>query len=128
MPNQETKKLLAIVEDLMFAVKIGDAAKRSGLQAVFVKTEEDALTNASLSPLLVVLDLNLARVHPVELIRTLKTGDAKHIPLIAFVSHVQGELKQQAQDAGCDLVMARSAFSQNVQQILKRHAASAKVQ
>jgi hypothetical protein len=35
---------------------------------------------------------------------------------------VQGELKQAAQEAGCDMVMARSAFSQNLQQILKRHS------
>jgi hypothetical protein len=35
---------------------------------------------------------------------------------------VQGELKQQAQEAGCDMVLARSAFSQNLPVILKRHA------
>jgi hypothetical protein len=35
---------------------------------------------------------------------------------------VQGELKQQAQEAGANIVMARSAFSQNLQQILKRHS------
>ncbi len=124
MPNRGNKKLLAVVEDLLFAVKIGDAAKRSGLEAVFVKTEEDAIANAKLQPLLIILDLNINRVEPVELIRKLKDGDTKQIPLIAFVSHVQGDLKQQAHDAGCDMVMARSAFSQNLQQILKRHASS----
>jgi hypothetical protein len=35
---------------------------------------------------------------------------------------VQVELKQQAQEAGCDMVMARSAFSQNLPQIFKRHS------
>jgi hypothetical protein len=35
---------------------------------------------------------------------------------------VQGDLKQAAQEAGCDMVMAQSAFSQNLQQILKRHS------
>ena len=38
------------------------------------------------------------------------------------MSHVQGELKQQAQEAGCDMVLARSAFSQNLPVILKRHS------
>jgi len=46
----------------------------------------------------------------------------KSIPIIGFVSHVQGELKMKAQDAGANMVMARSAFSQNLQQILRRHA------
>jgi hypothetical protein len=37
---------------------------------------------------------------------------------------VQGELKQRAHEAGADMVMARSAFSTNLPQILKRHAGS----
>jgi hypothetical protein len=35
---------------------------------------------------------------------------------------VQVELKQSAQEAGCDMVLARSAFSQNLTQIFKRHS------
>jgi hypothetical protein len=42
--------------------------------------------------------------------------------VIAFVSHIEGELKRKAHDAGADMVMARSAFSTNLPQILKRHA------
>ena len=41
---------------------------------------------------------------------------------MGYVSHVQGELKQKAHDIGCDMVMARSAFSQNLLSLLKRHA------
>jgi hypothetical protein len=36
---------------------------------------------------------------------------------------VQGELKMKAQEAGCDMVVPRSAFSQNLAQILRRHGA-----
>jgi len=36
---------------------------------------------------------------------------------------VQGELKQKAQEAGCDTVLPRSAFSQSLPQILRRYAA-----
>jgi hypothetical protein len=46
----------------------------------------------------------------------------KGINVVGFVSHVQGELKQKAQEAGCNMVLARSAFSQNMQQIFKRYA------
>jgi CheY-like chemotaxis protein len=73
-------------------------------------------------PLLIILDLNANSVQPLKLIEKLKSGDLKQISLIAFLSHVQGELKQKAQEAGANMVMARSAFSQNLQQILKRHA------
>jgi hypothetical protein len=63
-------------------------------------------------------------VNPLKLIGMLKGNgsDFKNISLIGFLSHVQGELKIQAQEAGANMVMARSAFSQNLQQILKRHA------
>jgi ligand-binding sensor protein len=48
--------------------------------------------------------------------------ETKSISLIGYLSHIQAELKQQAQAAGCDMVMARSAFSQNMPQIFKRHS------
>jgi hypothetical protein len=59
----------------------------------------------------------------VQLIQKLKADPAlQKISLLGYVSHVQGDLKQAAQEAGCDMVLARSAFSQNLPQILKRHA------
>src|SRR5260370_443109 len=45
------------------------------------------------------------------------------ISSVGFVSHVQGDLKMKAQEAGCDVVMPRSAFSQNLPSILRRHGA-----
>ncbi len=126
MPTDAPKKILAILQDLFFTVKIHDAAQRAGLPVEFVKSEKDALDRAAAEqPVLVILDLNFADVDVLHLIRALKSGEAtKKIGLIGYVSHVQGELKHQAQEAGCDTVLARSAFSQNLQQILKRHAGS----
>jgi PleD family two-component response regulator len=124
MQKHGKKKILAVVDDLLFTVKIGDAAKRVGLEAEFLKTEQDVLDKAAAErPLLIILDLNANSVQPLQLIGKLKAnGDLRQISLIAFLSHVQGELKQKAQEAGANMVMARSAFSQNLQQILKRHA------
>lgn len=123
MPNQDRKKVLAVVDDLFFSVKISDAAKRTGLEVDFVKSEKDAVEKAKEKPLLIILDLNINALAPVKLIGKLKGSvETKGISIIGFLSHVQGELKQQAQEAGANMVMARSAFSQNLQQILKRHA------
>lgn len=118
------KKILAVVEDLLFTVKISDAAKRSGLDVEFLKSERDVMEKATQEkPLLIILDLNFSAVQPLKLISKLKgNGDLKQISVIGYLSHVQGELKQQAQEAGANIVMARSAFSQNLQQILKRHS------
>ncbi len=103
----------------MFTVKIQDAAKRAGVDAVFVSSQENAIAQARENPTLVVLDLNYAAVEPVELIRKLKQDETTaKIQLLGFVSHVQTDLIQAARESGCDRVMARSAFSQNLPAIL----------
>ncbi len=121
----EPKKVVAVLDDLMFTVKINEAAKRLGFQVVFVKTEKDVYEQAGLRPALIILDLNCAAVPMLKVAQTLKSDPAyKGISVIAYLSHVQVDLKQEAQNAGLDMVMARSAFSTNLPQILKRHAGS----
>lgn len=122
MPN-EPKRVLAVVNDLFFSVKLSEAAKRSGMALEFVKEPDQVLEKAKTRPQLIVFDLNFESADPLRLIGTLKgSADTKGISLIGYLSHIQGELKQQAQEAGCDMVMARSAFSQNLSQIFKRHS------
>src|SRR6516225_10217723 len=123
MPTTEKKKVLAVLEDLFFTVKINESAKRAGLPVEFVKSEQDVLDRAKANPALIIMDLNYAGIEPLKLIRKLKAEpETKDVALIGYLSHVQGELKQQAQQAGCNMVLARSALSQNLPQILKRHA------
>jgi PleD family two-component response regulator len=120
---QQNKKVLAVVSDLFFSVKITDAAKRAGLAVELVKDPQEVRAKAKSRPTVIIFDLNFEDAKPLDLIAELK-GDAelKGVSLIGYLSHVQGALKQAAQEAGCDMVMARSAFSQNLPQILKRHA------
>jgi PleD family two-component response regulator len=120
--NNEKKKVLAVLEDLFFTVKINESAKRAGLQVEFVKSAHDALEKAKERPALIIIDLNCSAAEPMKLIEKIKSSrDLKGVSLIGYLSHIQGELKQKAQEAGCDMVLARSAFSQNLPQILKRH-------
>ena len=123
MQKHGNKKVLAVVSDLFFSVKINDAAKRAGLAVEFVKDEHEVLVKAKAKPTLIIFDLNFESVNPLDIIAKLKgNAELKNISVIGYLSHVQGELKQKAHDAGCDMVLARSAFSQNLQQILKRHS------
>ncbi len=119
LPN---KKILAVVGDLFFTAKINDAAKRAGLDVEIVRNEKDVLEKARSKPMLIILDLNFSEVQPLKLVAKLKANpELKSISVIGYLSHVQGELKQKAHETGCDMVLARSAFSQNLPQILKRH-------
>jgi CheY-like chemotaxis protein len=112
-----------VVSDLFFSVKLTEAAKRCGLTLEFVKDPAELLEKAKEKPTLIVFDLNFDGVEPLKLIGKLKGhASTKGISLLGYVSHVQAELKQSAQEAGCDMVLARSAFSQNLTQIFKRHS------
>ena len=123
MPTTVKKKVLAVLDDLFFTVKINESAKRAGLPVEFVKSEQDVLEKAKSLPALIILDLNYAGVDPLSLVQRLKSEpETRGISVLGYVSHVQGELKQKAHEAGCNMVLARSAFSQNLPQILKRHA------
>jgi PleD family two-component response regulator len=123
MQKQEPKRVLAVVSDLFFSVKLTEAAKRAGLALEFVKESKDVLEKAEGKPSLIIFDLNFESAQPLTLISKLKgSSSTKGISLIGYLSHIQGELKQQAQEAGCDMVLARSAFSQNMPQIFKRHS------
>ena len=123
MPNHEPKRVVAVVSDLFFSVKLAEAAKRAGLALEFVKEPKEVLDRAVAKPSLIVFDLNFEAVHPLKLIARLKANvETRSISVIGYLSHVQAELKQQAQETGCDMVLARSAFSQNMLQIFRRHA------
>ena len=125
MPKQEPKRILAVVSDLFFSVKISDAAKRAGLAVEFVKDSQELLKKAASKPSLIIFDLNFEDARPLQLISDLKQdAQLKGISLIGYLSHIQAELKQKAQEAGCDMVMARSALSQNMPQIFRRHSGS----
>ena len=111
------------MSDLFFSVKINDAAKKLGTSIAVVKDQALAIERAKDGPPLIVIDLNCAGVDVLGLIRALKGDSATAgIPIVAFVSHVQTELKLEAQESGCDMVVARSVFAQNLPVILKRHA------
>jgi CheY-like chemotaxis protein len=122
---KQNGNIVAAVTDLMFIVKIQDAAKRAQMEVTFAKSREDVLAQARNNPSVIILDLNTTSLDPLELITALKSNsEFSKIPLLGYVSHVQGELIHAAQEKGCDSVIARSALSQNLPAILSRYAAN----
>jgi len=116
-----TPTVLAVVGDLLFTVKISEAAKRAGVTVRCVTKEEVFLERAKENPPLIIFDLNFDAMRPLELIAKIKADPAlKQIPLLGYLSHVQEDLKVAAQQTGCDEVIPRSAFSMHLPEILKR--------
>ena len=121
-------RIFAFVEDLFFLTKIQETGKKMNVKVEFVKTEKDLAdrltSNGDEKPSLIIFDLNNANAKPLTLIPKLKSKLKKGTSIIGFLSHVQGDLKQKAHEVGCDMVLPRSAFSQNLPQLLRRHGAS----
>jgi CheY-like chemotaxis protein len=113
--------ILALVDDLLFLSKIQQTAQHLG---VTVKTAQPAdLLRPGIedAPNALLIDLNHRSGKALEVLRTLKCdAKTKGIPIIGFVSHVQNEVIAAARKAGCDLVLARSAFTSQLPSLLQR--------
>ncbi len=124
-------RIFVFVNDLFFLAKIQETARKLNVKVQFVKSEKeilDAVAESAQAPSLIIMDLNNASVKPVPTITKLKSKLKKKTNIIGFLSHVQGDLKMKAQEAGCDMVLPRSAFSQNLPQLLRRHGSSTELQ
>jgi CheY-like chemotaxis protein len=121
-------RIFAFIEDLFFLAKIQETARKLNVKVEFVKNDKDLLDrmqqNGEEKPSLIIFDLNNANAKPLSLIPKLKSKLKKGTSIIGFLSHVQGDLKQRAHEVGCDMVLPRSAFSQNLPQLLRRHGAA----
>jgi CheY-like chemotaxis protein len=109
-------RIVALMDDLFFQMKLAETAKRLGVE-LQVATNGDALMSLLAGgPNLVIVDLN-ARSQPIQTIERLRLAQ-KDLRVVGFLSHVQTDLAAQARAAGCDEVMPRSSFTQNLAAIL----------
>ncbi len=109
-------RVVALMDDLFFQMKLAETAKQLGVE-VKVATNGDALLGLMESaPKLVIVDLN-SRSQPLQAIEKLRQTRSD-IRVVGFLSHVQRELAEQAHAAGCDEVLPRSSFTQNLAAIL----------
>jgi hypothetical protein len=104
-------RIYCFIEDLFFLAKIQEAARKVGVKVGFVKADKDIVSR-------------LADVPEGSLKSKMKRGTS----VIGFLSHLQGDLKAKAMEAGCDMVMPKSAFSQNLPNLLRRHGLDAELE
>ena len=112
--------VLCAVDDLMFSVKISTTAKAIGAPVLFERNPDNVVARVrEKQPSLVIFDLNSVKLRPLDAIAALKADPAlRQIPTLGYVSHVQTDLIQAAKTAGIDQVLARSAFTEHLAEIL----------
>ena len=132
---------IALIDDLFFQAKVCETAKHTGITIETATTGEQLLKAAEASPeALILVDLN-ARQGALDAVEKLcaqnkeaQAARPRRLPegqrveperrsnprrVIAFLSHVQTDLAERARVAGCEEVMPRSKFTQNLAAILR---------
>jgi CheY-like chemotaxis protein len=118
------RKVLVLVDDLFWKTKI-DHAVRSAQAAtpVFLSDPAELSGTADAETTCAVLVDLAMRKEPFEAIASLKKKPkTKHIPVIGYHEHVRKDLKEKAEKAGCDQVLPRSTFSQNLADLVLKYA------
>jgi CheY-like chemotaxis protein len=119
-------RIYCFIEDLFILAKIQEVSKKLGIKVAFLKPEKDIVTKLTETaeedrPALILFDLNNANAKPLTLIPKIKAKLKRGTSIIGFLAHIQGELKSKSIEAGCDTVMPRSTFSQNLPGLLRRY-------
>ncbi len=118
-----TEAILAAVEDLIFLSRIRQTGQHVGVSVELVDPNklEERVTRSPVRA--VILDLNYRSGVALEALRALKSNPlTNHVLVLGFISHVQTDLIAAARQAGCDQVLARSAFSEQLPQLLEKLA------
>jgi PleD family two-component response regulator len=115
------RRVLAAVDDIFFLSKIRGTAESLSVEFDSARSVESAIEKARANrPDLIIADLHSERCDPFTLARNLKDDvDLRDVPLLGFFSHVQTELRDRALASGFDRVLARSAFTQLLPELLQ---------
>ena len=98
-----------LCDDLMFTSRITGTARALGLEMRTCRTPAALEALAAAQPLVcVLLDVHHAELDVAALVPRLKADRACRV--IAFGSHVAVDVLRAAQTAGCDVVLPRSQF------------------
>lgn len=102
---------LLLCDDLLFASRITGTARDLGLTVRPARSVEslEALARQQ-TPGGVIVDLSLSGLDVADLLRRLREACAAMPRVVAYGSHIDAAGLRAAREAGCDVVLPRSAF------------------
>jgi hypothetical protein len=101
-------RVVAFVPDLLFGSNVQGALRAGGHDAILVSGEAGLRGELSAAEVLVI-DLTDDAESRIELATRVLGGDGP--PTLAFYSHVEADVRAQAEQAGFDLVIPRSRMA-----------------
>jgi len=125
--------IIALMKDLFFVSKIDETAKQLKKKVKFISNIDEInqflgknKNNNNSNEInrdenidLIIVDLNFDEINPLEIIKNLKGKENfKNKKIIAYCSHVQIDLMNNAKNLGAE-VMPRSLFTSELIKVIK---------
>jgi DNA-binding NarL/FixJ family response regulator len=102
---------LLLSDDMIFSSRITGTAQALGLKVNAMKSTKNLMAQAKeRMPTCVMVDLSHPDLRLPELIGELRDACSPMPRLVAYGSHVDAATLRAAREAGCDIVLPRSAF------------------
>jgi CheY-like chemotaxis protein len=115
---EAVKSILALVNNLMFSVKIREAASAMGGIVNLVTTNEEIIEKLEIHPSLIILDLTAVKTGWEDVVTKAKEAG---IPVLAYGPHIEEQLRKSAEAAGCDEVVAKSMLDIDLSNLLAKY-------
>jgi hypothetical protein len=113
--------VLAFVPDLLFGSQVQGSLRTAGHTVDLVGDEEGVRTGLRAADVL-VLDLTDESARRTGLLRSLPSDERARVSTLAFYSHVDVEVRRLAEQAGCELVVARSRMAREGAELVSKLA------
>ncbi len=113
--------VVVAVNDMFFASKIRATAEHLNVEVLFAKNAVAVIDAArEFKPSLIIFDLHEKKCEPFATAARIKAADdLRGTQLLGFYSHVNTELRREAEAAGFDSVLPRSRFTKHLADILQ---------
>jgi hypothetical protein len=102
--------VLAFIPDLLFGSQVQGGLRAAG-HTVDLVGDEDGVRGGLPGADVLVLDLTDDPTLRADLLQSLPLDERASVRTLAFYSHVDGDARQAAEAAGCDLVVPRSRMA-----------------
>jgi len=119
-----SKPVIFLSTDLIFSSRVAGAARNAQVDLTSASSVEAAVARLTIEPAsLVILDLTLSKLNVADAVSRLKQTSNEQAVLIAYAPHVHADVLKSAKEAGCDQVLTRGQFDQQIESILRTFAA-----
>ncbi|MGZ4032282.1 MAG: hypothetical protein ACXVP5_07500 [Tumebacillaceae bacterium] len=112
------KTILALVNNLMYSVRIREVASAMGGLVTLVSTNEEIVEKLEIHPSLLILDLTALTPGWEQAVAKAKEAG---IPVLAYGPHVNVDAREAALKAGCDEVVANSKLTIDLPKLLAKY-------